>query len=177
MRPADLTPVARDVMKLPASAGLMFFSLLAAYALAVLPWSGSWLLARPDFVLVVLLFWAIHEPRVIGQGMAFSLGLLMDVSDSMLLGQHALSYVIAVFGAQALRVRILSFQLPEQALHVLGLCFIAAAMMLLLNLLLGADFPGLLYVLSPTLTGLMWAPVSWVLYSPLVRRGRRDPSP
>lgn len=177
MRPADLTPVARDVMKVPAGAGLMFFSLLAAYALAVLPWSGNWLLARPDFVLIVLLFWAIHEPRTIGQGMAFSLGLLMDVSDSMLLGQHALAYVIAVFGAQVLRVRILAFQLPEQALHVLGLTFIAAATMLLLNVLLGADFPGMLYLISPALTGLMWAPVSGVLYSPLVRHGRRDSSP
>jgi rod shape-determining protein MreD len=177
MRPADLTPVARDVMKLPAGAGLMFFSLLAAYALAVLPWSGSGLLLRPDFVLVVLLFWAIHEPRSIGQGVAFWLGLLMDVSDSMLLGQHALAYVIAVFGAQVLRVRILSFQLPEQALHVLGLSFMASAVMLLLNLLLGADFPGFLYVISPAITGLLWAPVSWLLYSPLVRRGRRDGSP
>lgn len=177
MRPADLTPVARDVMKLPASVGLIFFSLVGAYMLSMLPWSGTWLLARPDFVLIVLIFWTIHEPRSIGQGVAFSLGLLMDVSDSMLLGQHALAYVIAVFGAQALRVRILSFQLPEQALHVLGLTFIASAMTLLLNLLLGADFPGLLFVISPALTGLLWAPVSWVLYSPLVRHGRRDSSP
>jgi rod shape-determining protein MreD len=46
----------------------MFFSLVGAYLLAVLPWSGSWLLARPDFVLIVLLFWALHEPRSIGQG-------------------------------------------------------------------------------------------------------------
>jgi rod shape-determining protein MreD len=85
--------------------------------------------------------------------------------------------VIAVFGAQALRVRILSFQLPEQVLHVLGLAFMAAAVILLLNLLLGADFPGFLYVLSPAVTGLLWAPVSWILHSPLVRLGRRDMSP
>src|SRR5688572_29264607 len=163
MRPADLTPVARDVMKLPAGVGLMFFSLLAAYALAVLPWSGSWLLARPDFVLIVLLFWAIHEPRAIGQGLAFTMGLLMDVSDSMLLGQHALAYVITVFGAQVLRVRILSFLIPEQTLHVLGLTFTASAVTLVLNLLLGADLPGFLYVISPALTGLLWAPVSWIL--------------
>ena len=35
MRPADLTPVARDVMKLPASVGLIFFSLVGADALSV----------------------------------------------------------------------------------------------------------------------------------------------
>jgi rod shape-determining protein MreD len=177
MRPADLTPVARDVMKLPAGVGLMFFSLLGSYALAVLPWSGNGLLARPDFVLVVLLFWAIHEPRAIGQGMAFAMGLLMDVSDSMLLGQHALTYVIVVFGAQVLRVRILSFLMPEQTLHILGLTFMAAAVMLVLNLLLGADLPGFLYVISPALTGLLWPPVNWLLYLPLVRHGRRDASP
>jgi rod shape-determining protein MreD len=174
MRPADLTPVARDVMKLPASAGLVFFSLLAAYLLAVLPWSGRGLLARPDFVLIVLLFWTMHQPRSIGQGRAFALGLLMDVSDSMLLGQHALAYVAATFGAQVLRVRILSFGLPEQALHVLGLTTTAAAVTLLLNLLLGADFPGWFYFASPALTALLWPPVNWLLYSSAVRRRRRE---
>ena len=177
MRPADLTPVARDVMKGPASVGLVFFSLLAAYALAVLPWSGRWLLARPDFVLIVLIFWTVHEPRVMGQGVAFAIGLLMDVSDSMLLGQHAFAYVIAVFGAQVLRVRILSFGLMEQTLHVLGLTLTAAVVMLLLNLLLGADFPGLAFFFSPALTALAWAPTTWILYSSAVRRARREASP
>ena len=176
MRPADLTPVARDVMKLPASVGLIFFSLAGAFLLQVLPWSGGWLLSRPDFVLIVLLFWAIHEPRAIGQGMAFALGLLVDVSDSMLLGQHALAYVIAIFGAQVLRVRILSFHLPEQTLHVLGLTIVASMVMLSLNLLLGADFPGLALFVSPVLTALCWGPVNWVLYSTAVRRRREGSS-
>ena len=170
MRPADLTPVARDVLKLPASVGLMFFSILGAYLLSVLPWSGSWMLARPDFVLIVILFWTVHEPQSIGQGVAFALGLLMDVSDSMLLGQHALAYVAAVFGAQVLRVRILSFMLPEQTLHVLGLTVAASLVTLSLNLMLGADFPGMAYLVSPVITALLWAPVNWLLYSTAVRR-------
>ena len=176
MRAADLTPVARDVMKGPAGAGLVFFSLVAAYALSVLPWSGTWLLARPDFVLIVLIFWTVHEPRMMGQGMAFTIGLVMDVSDSMLLGQHAFAYVIAVFGAQVLRVRILSFGLMEQTLHVLGLTLVAAVVMLLLNLLLGADYPGLAFFISPVLTAFAWAPTTWILYAPAVRRARREAS-
>jgi rod shape-determining protein MreD len=177
MRPADLTPLARDVMKLPASASLVFFSLLAAYLLSVLPWSGTWLLSRPDFVLLVLIFWTVHEPRSIGQGMAFALGLLMDVSDSMLLGQHALAYVVAVFGAQVLRVRILSFPLAEQTLHMLGITIAASIVMLMLNLLLGADFPGLAYFISPVATAVLWAPANWVLFSSTARRRRRDGAP
>jgi len=172
MRPADLTPLARDVMKLPASVGLIFFSLVVAFLLSVLPWSGTWLLARPDFVLLVLLFWSVHEPRSIGQGVAFALGLLMDVSDSMLLGQHAFAYVIAIFGAQVLRVRILTFGLAEQTLHVLGIMVVTSAVMLLLNLLLGADFPGIAYFIAPVVTALLWGPVNWLLYMPVVRRRR-----
>ena len=173
MRPADLTPTAGRAMSLPASLGLIFFSFVVAYLLSVLPWSGGWLLARPDFVLVVLLFWCLHEPRAIGQGMAFVLGLFMDVSDSMLLGQHAFAYVVGVFGAQVLRNRILTFTLPEQTLHILGITFATSAVMLLLNMLLGADFPGPAFFVSPVLTGLLWAPVNWVLYLPSMRR-RRD---
>ena len=176
MRPADLTPVARDVMKLPASGGVIFFSFVGAYALSAFEWSGGWLLARPDFVLLVLLFWTMHEPRAIGQGIAFALGLLVDVSDSMLLGQHALAYVLAVYGAQVLRVRILSFGLVEQTLHVLGLFVVASVVMLLLNLLLGADFPGFAYFVSPVLTALFWGPTSALLYSSAVRRRRREAS-
>jgi rod shape-determining protein MreD len=164
-------------MKGPASLGLIFFSLVGAYLLAVLPWSGAWLLARPDFVLVVLLFWVLHEPRAIGQGAAFAMGLLMDVSDSMLLGQHALAYVVAVFIVQVFRVRILAFGLGEQTLHLLGVTIAASAVMLLLNLLLGADFPGLAYFVSPVLTALLWAPVNWVLHSSAVRRRRGGATP
>jgi rod shape-determining protein MreD len=174
VRPADLTPVARDVMKLPASAGLMFLSLATSYVISVLPWSGAWLLARPDFVLLVIIFWTLNEPRSVGQGIAFAVGLLMDVSDSMLLGQHAFAYVVAVYGAQVLRVRIVSFHLPEQTLHVLGLTVAASCVMLMLNLLLGADFPGFAYFISPVITALAWAPANWVLYSGLVRRRRRE---
>jgi rod shape-determining protein MreD len=161
-------------MKLPASGGLVFFSLLAAYLVSVLPWSGTWLLARPDFVLIVLMFWAVHEPRAIGQGIAFTLGLLVDVSDSMLLGQHALAYVVAVFGVQVLRARILTFHLPEQTLHILGLTITASLVTLALNLLLGADFPGWAYLVSPVLTAFIWAPVSAILFSSVLRRRRES---
>ena len=176
MRPADLTPVARDVMKLPAGAGLIFASFFAAYLFAVLPWSGTWLLARPDFVLLLLIFWTLHQPRSVGQGAAFAIGLLMDVSDSVLLGEHAFAYVVAVYGAQVLRVRILSFHLSEQTLHVLGLTVVASCVMLLLNLLLGAEFPGFSYFLSPVLTALLWAPANWILYSTRLRRRRESAS-
>lgn len=174
MRPADLTPVARDVLKLPAGPRLIFASLVAAYLFNSLPWSGWGLLARPDLVLVVLVFWAIHQPGSVGQVLAFALGLAMDVGDSMLLGQHALAYVIATYGAQVLRVRVLAFAMLEQTLHVLGIFIAAATVIVLLNLLLGSSLPGLAAALSPVLASLAWGPLTWLLYLPALRRMRRE---
>lgn len=173
MRAADLTPVSRDAMKRPASGKLVLASFLLAFVAQSLPWAGTMLLARPDVVLLVLLFWVVNEPRMIGLGMAFTLGLLVDVNDSMLLGQHALAYVVAAFFAQSVRVRILSFTLPEQALHVLGLATLATLVTLLLNLLLGQDFPGWAILASPLLSSLAWFPLAWLLYHPRLRTGRR----
>jgi rod shape-determining protein MreD len=176
MRAADLTPVARDVMKRPAGFGFILASFIVAFLLCAMPWSGWALLIRPDFVLLALIFWTLHEPRMIGQGAAFALGLLMDVSDSMLLGEHALEYVLAVYLAQVLRVRIVAFTLPEQTLHVAGVFTLSSTVLVVLNLVLGADFPGFAFLVSPALTALLWAPASWLLYHPAVRR-RRSESP
>jgi rod shape-determining protein MreD len=174
VRPADLTPVARDVMKLPAGPGLIFASFVAAFLFNSLPWSGWALLARPDIVMLVLVFWVIHQPGSVGQGVAFALGLAMDVGDAMLLGQHALAYVLVTYGAQVLRVRVLSFPILEQTLHVFGLAVGAKAVVVLLNLLLGANLPGLAVALSPVLAALAWGPLSWILYLPRLRRPRSE---
>lgn len=161
-------------MKLPAGTGLIVASLVAAYLFNSLPWSGWALLARPDLVLIVLVFWAIHQPGSVGQGVAFAVGLAMDVGDSMLLGQHALAYVVAVYGAQVLRVRVLAFPMFEQTLHVLGLASVATVLVVLLNLLLGAPFPGFAAALSPLLAAAAWGPLSWILYLPGLRRMRGE---
>jgi rod shape-determining protein MreD len=72
--------------------------ILGTLALAVLleqlPWSGWALALRPDFVLVAVLFWVLHQPARIGFGVAFFLGLLADFQDGAVFGQHAIAYVI-----------------------------------------------------------------------------------
>jgi len=163
-------------MRVPAGPGLILASFVAAYLFNSLPWAGWALAARPDLVLVVLVFWVIHQPGSVGQGLAFALGLAMDVGDSMLLGQHALAYVVATYGAQVLRVRVLAFPILEQTLHVLGLFVLAAIVILLLNLLLGAPLPGLAVALSPLLASVAWGPLTWILYLPGLRRMRRESS-
>lgn len=149
---------------------LVLGSLLIALLLNLLPWSGVALLMRPDFVLLVMLYWVVHESRNVGQTWGFLLGLVMDVADSALLGQHALVYVAAIFLVQVLRIRILHLRLFEQALHVLGILVLAQLIYVGLNLGLGREFAGWGLVLSPLLAAVLWIPLDAVMCLPRFRR-------
>jgi hypothetical protein len=81
----------------PVNPYFISFSLAAAFLLNLMPWGR--LLGVPDFVALVLLFWNVHQPRKVGMGIAFSLGLLMDVHNASLLGEHALAYTLLSYGA------------------------------------------------------------------------------
>jgi len=166
----DLSPISHEPMRPPAPVRLLAGSIIGALILNLLPWSGALLRAHPDFVLLVLLYWGVHQPRSVGQGWGFLLGLVMDVADSVLLGQHALAYVISLYLAQLLRLRILQLSLLEQALHVGAILFLAQAIAILLNLSLGREFPGMLLALSPVLAAVLWLPMDFVANLPRFRR-------
>ncbi|HEX4859355.1 MAG TPA: rod shape-determining protein MreD [Usitatibacteraceae bacterium] len=166
----DLSPASREPMRPPAPFKLLLGTLFAALLLNLLPWGGWLLKVRPDFLLLVLLYWATHESRRVGQGWAFAFGFIMDVADSVLLGQHALAYVAAVFLAQQLRLRLLQLSVLEQALHVAGILAVAQLVDVLLNLSIGRDFPGMLVALAPLLGAGMWPLLHVVAIQPRLRR-------
>lgn len=166
----DLTPASREPMRPAAPLRLVLGTLLIALMVNLLPWSGVAMLIHPDFLLVMLLYWAVQEPRRVGQLWAFSGGLLMDVADSALLGQHALCFVIAVFLAQLLRIRMLRLTVFEQALHVLAILLVATSIQMLLNLSLGRDLPGLAWVVAPLLGATLWPAVHFLATLPRFRK-------
>ncbi len=169
----DLSPALREPMRPPAPTRLVVVSLFIALTLNLLPWSGWALQIKPDFLLVMLLYWSTHESRNIGQGWGFALGLVMDVADSVLLGQHALGYVAAVFLIQLLRVRMLQLSLLEQALHVVAILFVAQLTNVLLSFLLGQDYPGISLLTMPLLGAALWPLLNFIMTQPRFRQ--RDP--
>ena len=66
----------------------------------------------------MLVFWNVHQPLRVGVGIAFLLGLLMDVHQGALFGQHALAYTLLSFLAVTIHRRLLWFSVLEQALQV-----------------------------------------------------------
>jgi rod shape-determining protein MreD len=69
----------------------MAISALVALALAVLPLPTAVDAFRPDFLVLVVLYWSIESPRAGGLALAFIGGLALDVTRGVVLGQHALA--------------------------------------------------------------------------------------
>jgi rod shape-determining protein MreD len=141
-------------------------TLALAFTLNLLPLSGFALALRPDFFALVLLYWAIHQPRWIGIGVAWACGLLTDVVEANLFGQHALAFAILGFAASYFHRRVLRFPLWQQALHVLGLLLVAQLVVLVLRLMSGATVPTAAVMLSCVSSALIWPVVSALLQWP-----------
>src|SRR5580765_492141 len=71
---------------LPVRAGTILGSLALALLANFLPWKNVAL--APDFVALVLVFWCVRQPRLVGLGAGWLLGLLIDVGNGVLLGQQ-----------------------------------------------------------------------------------------
>jgi rod shape-determining protein MreD len=160
---------------LPASPVFIWGSLLAALALNMLQNMGFWGRAAwlPDLLALVLLFWTIHQPQRVGVTAAFMLGLVMDVHQSALLGQHALAYATLSFLAIGIHRRLLWFSVPSQAAQLLPLFAATHALALCARLVAGDEFPGWPIVLPPVIEALLWPVVSVLLLLPQ----RRAPDP
>ena len=136
---------------------MIWLTVAVAFVLKQLPWQGWGLLLRPDFVLVILLFWAQRRPQDIGLGTAFVLGLLGDVQDGAVLGQHALAYCVGVFLVQFFSRRLVMFTLPHQALQMLPLMLLVEVVALAAGWLSGrSPQDGWVFVSAMIATLLWW---------------------
>ncbi|MFO7276808.1 MAG: rod shape-determining protein MreD [Pseudomonadota bacterium] len=102
----------------------MLLTTLAALVLTVLP-LPAWLDdARPAFVVLAVLFWSITAPRAGGIALGFVAGLMIDVFEGTVLGQHALALSFVTYIAVREHQKIRSKPLFQQALIVFGALFV-----------------------------------------------------
>lgn len=160
-----------EALLLPASPWFIGLTLLLALAANLLPLGR--VPAMPDLLALVFVFWAVHQPRRVGIVVAFACGLVMDVHQGALLGQHALAYTLMAFGAVALHRRLLWFGIPAQMLQVLPLFVLAQLTLLVIGLAAGGMFPGWSMWLAPVFQALLWPVATVVLLAPQ----RRAPDP
>jgi rod shape-determining protein MreD len=157
---------------LPVNALFMWGSLLIGLILHMLPLGRvAWM---PDVLAIILVFWSIHQPYRIGMGVAFFMGMLVDVQQSAMLGQHALAYTLLSFMALVIHRRIVWYNVFSQAIQILPLFAIAHAIELLARLIAGGVFPGYLIALAPVIEAALWPIVSVILLAPQRRAPDSD---
>lgn len=160
-----------EALLLPVRPLFIALTLGIAFAFELLPLGR--VAAMPDLLAVVLVFWNVHQPRRVGVGVAFVFGLLMDVHESALLGQHALAYTLLSYFAIAMHRRLLWFGLAAQTLQIAPLFFATQLLSLALRLAAGGTYPGWSWLLAPAIESLLWPAVALLLLAPQ----RRAPDP
>ena len=158
------SPIGPQHILLPVKPGTIVASFAAALLLNFLPWTNVPLV--PDFVALVLVFWCVQQPRMVGLAVGWTLGLLIDAGNGVLLGQHALAYSLLAFASITLARRILWFGLARQALHVAALLSFATSVAIVVRLAAGAEFPGWRVVVGPLLGAALWPVASFLLLLP-----------
>ena len=149
---------------LPVNVSFIVLTLALGLLFDLLPWRNS--AGVPELTAVVLAFWCIHQPRRVGIGIAWALGLLLDVGNGALLGQYALGYSVLAFLAFAVHRRILWFPLAQQALHLLLLLLSTQLLTLVIRIAAGAGFPGWTYFAGSFICAALWPVLSFLLLLP-----------
>jgi rod shape-determining protein MreD len=164
---------AKPEIQRPVSNLFIFFSLLAALFLNWLPWEGIWLMLRPDFVAMVLLYWCMHKPWRVGIGISWAMGILADVSDASLFGQHALAYTLLAFGGVVLHRRLQMFGLRQQTIQVFGIFVLTYAVYTLVQWQVNG-YVVWMYFLGCLTSTLLWAPLNLMIQAMRQKRMERE---
>ena len=155
-------PVSSQLLR-PVGGAFITFTFIVALVINLLPWQVEIANFSPDFVALFIVYWALNQPRRVGVGVAFMLGILMDVGDGNVLGQHAFAYSVIAYLTLS-RQRLLNvFPFWQQAFVALGCLWLAQAIMVLIRLALGASFVGWGYFAGSMLAAVIWTPLSNLL--------------
>lgn len=144
---------------------IILLSLAIAVLLSILPlpdWA-NWF--RPRWVVLVVIYWALALPYRVGVGVAWIIGLFLDVLYGTLLGQHALAMTVMAFIAVKFRQRILLFPLSQQLLIMFTLILLYQLILFLIQGFLGQVPMTWRYWATPFTSALFWPWIFGILYA------------
>lgn len=149
----------------------IYLTLLLGLILQVFPlpdWAAQ---IRPQWPLLFLIYWSMLLPERIGIFTALIVGLFVDVMLDALLGQHVLSYAIAIYIVITTYKRLRLMHAWQQALAVFFLLMIEriiAAVVLGMTRGQATD----LYFWLPPLTGMLIWPLLGLLFRNVYHKAR-----
>lgn len=147
---------------------IILFSFIAGFILSMVPLPQVLQGIRPEFVVIVLIYWCIALPNRIGVGIGWIAGLFYDVSTDALLGQHALTFALIAFLAIKLHQQIRVFPIWQQALTIFVLMMFQGTITLWITGML-YDAPTLWTITLPAISTAIFWPVGYLIMRQLRR--------
>lgn len=124
--------------------------------LAIMPLPDSVQALRPDWLALLLIFWAMQLPRTWSVGTAWLVGIVLDVAYGTLLGQHALALCVITFMTVRFHLLMRVFPLSQLTMTVFALLALYQFLLFWVNGVVGISAPAITYW-GPVVTGtLLW---------------------
>jgi rod shape-determining protein MreD len=147
---------------------IIFTSFIIALMLTMVPLPDWVELLRPEWVTLVLIYWCMALPERIGIGIAWMLGLLLDVLHGAVFGQYALALVIIALLTLKFHQRIRLYPLWQQAIVVMAFILLEQLLVLWVKGVIGQS-PGTWLYWLPSLTSMLFWPWVFLLLRDLRR--------
>ena len=152
---------ARAMRQLP-----VLVTLLIAFMLMLAPAPAAAEPFRPDWLALVLVFWAMTVPRSYSVGIAWLIGIILDVAQGTLLGQHALALCVIVYITVKFHLLMRVFPLSQLTATVFALLALYQFLLFWINGVAGVTAPAVHYW-GPVLAGTIVWPILSILLSGL----------
>ncbi|RUO23474.1 rod shape-determining protein MreD [Aliidiomarina iranensis] len=152
-----------------AQRSIILITVILSLILAVMPMSIAVAAWRPEWPLLVTLYWIIALPHRVNIGYAAVVGLAVDILLGSTLGFHAAAYAITAYPAARYYQRIRNFSLSQQALLVALLVLIARVIVYLFEHYLN-NAPLMWVYLWPALSSAIFWPWIFLVLRKLRRR-------
>jgi len=149
---------------------VILLSFFIAYLLAIVPFPEWAMNYRPEWVPMVLIYWAMALPYRVGIGSAWAAGLVLDVLEGSTLGVNALALVVVAYVALSLHLRMRMFSTLKQSGLVLALVGLNLMLCNWLQIVTGQTVSSNLMFLMAAVT----SAVIWPSLFQLLRQIRRS---
>lgn len=138
-------------------------TIIVALMLMVVPlpdWASAF---RPDWLTLTLIYWAMMLPRRWSVGIAWIVGLVLDVAQGAILGQHALALCVVVFVTVRFHLLMRVFPLSQLTATVFALLALYQFILFWINGVANVAAPAESYW-GPVISGtILWPVVSMLL--------------
>ena len=131
-------------------------SFLVALVLSVYPLPIGWRWCRPEFVLLLSIYWILVFPLTISLFFLCGVGLFQDLLEGVPLGQHSLSLVIVAYICVLSYQRVRNFGLWKEAGWIFVLVGLAQLPANWVQTMAGRPLPGLMFLIPAFTSGLIW---------------------